>query len=106
MALATYMLENAIVNKEAVLDEKYKYMFSVEVVNNAVVDGMSFRDAYKKVGLDIEAGNYNPPKTVNHSHEGSIGNLCTEEIKNLMNTVVAAFEFDTVESAIKKLITE
>ncbi len=105
LALATYMLENAIVNTDAVNDEKYKYMFSVEVVNQLVLDGVSFRDAYKKVGLDIEAGNYDPPKTVNHTHEGSIGNLCTAEIGKMMDDVVGGFGFEKVERAIRELLS-
>jgi len=104
LGIAAYMFDHIIINKDAANDDKYKYMFSVEVVNNLVLEGMSFRDAYKKVGLDIEAGNYNPPKAVNHSHEGSIGNLCNKEIKQMMNTVLEQFQFHKVDQAISKLM--
>lgn len=98
------MLSNAEVKKDILTDEKYKYLFSVEEVNKLVNAGMPFRDAYKKIGLDIEAGNFIYETSVNHTHEGSIGNLCTEEIKKQMEKVVASFPFKAVETAIHKLL--
>ena len=65
---------------------------------------MPFRDAYKKVGLDIEAGKFTHNKQVHHTHEGSIGNLCNDQITELMNQVVSGFNFDTVEKAEKSLL--
>ncbi|PCH76458.1 MAG: argininosuccinate lyase [Flavobacteriaceae bacterium] len=79
-----YSLENIQVNKRILEDDKYTYLFSVEAVNTLVQQGIPFRDAYKIVGKDIEEGNFNPEKTVNHTHEGSIGNLCLNEIKSKM----------------------
>ena len=67
-------------------------------------DGMPFRDAYKKVGLDIEAGKFVPSKEVHHTHEGSIGNLCTEQIAALMEEVWAGFNFQRMEEAERKLV--
>lgn len=99
------MLSNIEVNKEILADEKYKYLFSVEEVNKLVNQGMPFRDAYKKVGRDIEAGQFTYDTTVNHTHEGSIGNLCTAEIKALMDQVLSGFPFEKVEKAVGKLVS-
>jgi argininosuccinate lyase len=98
------MLSNIEIKKDILADEKYKYLFSVEEVNKLVNSGMPFRDAYKKVGLDIEAGNFKYDTSVAHTHEGSIGNLCTEEIKKMMEKVVSEFPFASVEVAIQNLI--
>jgi argininosuccinate lyase len=98
------MLSNIEVKKDILTDEKYKYLFSVEEVNKLVNAGMPFRDAYKKIGLDIESGKFTYVSSVNHSHEGSIGNLCTQEIKKQMEKVIASFPFKTVEAALNKLL--
>jgi argininosuccinate lyase len=100
------MLGNIEIKKDILADEKYKYLFSVEEVNKLVNAGMPFRDAYKKVGLNIEAGNFKYDPSISHSHEGSVGNLCTEEIKKMMEKVVNEFSFTTVNAAIKKLLTD
>jgi argininosuccinate lyase len=102
--MAGLMLSSIQIKKDILSDEKYKYLFSVEEVNKLVNTGMPFRDAYKKVGLDIEAGKFTYDTSVNHTHEGSIGNLCTEEIKKQMGKVVNSFSFDAVNSAIKKIL--
>src|SRR5690606_26225217 len=78
LSIAHYMLENITVKDGILNDPKYDYLFSVEVVNNQVLSGVPFREAYKNIGLDIEAGNFSPAKEVNHTHEGSIGNLCND----------------------------
>jgi argininosuccinate lyase len=65
---------------------------------------MPFRDAYKKVGLDIEAGNFTPNKNVRHTHEGSIGNLCTKEIAALMHALVEDFHFERIDKAVEALL--
>lgn len=98
------MLSNIEVKENILSDEKYKYLFSVEEVNKLVLSGMPFRDAYKKVGLDIESGNYKPTSTVNHSHEGSIGNLNLKEISSSMDAVVKSFEFQRYHSAVLSLL--
>ena len=85
---------------------KYKLIFSVEEVNRLASEGMPFRDAYRKVGLDIEAGSFEHNKQVNHTHEGSIGNLCNTEIAQLMNEISAGFNFDKVKEAEAKLLQE
>ena len=99
IAMAKMMLENISVVENITADEKYKYMFSVEVVNNMVLSGTPFREAYKTVGLNIEHGNFEVPDTINHTHEGSIGNLCNDRIAELMNGVIAEFGFERVEKA-------
>ncbi len=101
--MAGLMLSNIEIKKNILADEKYKYLFSVEEVNKLVNGGMAFRDAYKKVGLDIEAGNFRYDTNINHSHEGSIGNLCTEEIKKHMQNVIDSFPFKKVNAAVTKL---
>ncbi len=102
--MAGLMLSNIEVKENILSDEKYKYLFSVEEVNKLVNSGMPFRDAYKKVGLDIEARNFKYDSTINHTHEGSIGNLCTEEIKKNMNNVLLSFRFHEIQKAINRLI--
>src|SRR5688572_12930731 len=102
--VAGLMLTNIEIKKDILADEKYKYLFSVEEVNKLVNSGMPFRDAYKKVGLEIEAGNFKNDTSIHHTHEGSIGNLCTEEIKRQMQKVVDSFPFVSVNTAINKLL--
>lgn len=98
------MMEQITVNEHVLDDPKYDYIFSVEEVNRLTTEGMPFRDAYRKVGLDIEAGNFTPNKKINHTHEGSIGNLCNKEIAALMESVIAQFPFEKVNNAESVLI--
>jgi len=92
------------VNKNILEDKKYDYIFSVEEVNRLVLSGVPFREAYKIVGEKIESGEYAPDKKVNHSHEGSIGNLCLDEISNKKAETVKKFQFGKIEKAINQLI--
>lgn len=94
LAMADYMLQHIQVREGILEESRYDYIFSVEVVNKLALEGVPFREAYRQVGLDIEAGSYKPNRCVNHTHEGSIGNLCTVEISALMNAQIEAFEFD------------
>jgi len=98
------MLSNIEIKKDILADEKYKFLFSVEEVNKLVTKGMPFRDAYKKIGSDIEAGKFIYDTKIQHSHEGSIGNLCTDKIKGQMLKVVDSFPFASVHAAIEKLL--
>lgn len=98
------MISQIIVVDGVANDERYKYMFSVEEVNRLTREGMPFRDAYKKVGLDIEAGRFEPVKEVHHTHAGSIGNLCNDRITNLFNATVDEFGFERYHSAIDNLL--
>ena len=102
--IAGLMLNNIEIKKDILADEKYKYLFSVEEVNKLVNTGMPFRDAYKKIGLDIEAGNFKYDTSMHHTHEGSVGNLGTAEIKKQMQKVVGSFPFATVNDSLKKLV--
>jgi argininosuccinate lyase len=102
--IAGLMLNNIEIKKDILADDKYKYLFSVEEVNKLVNTGIPFRDAYKKVGTDIEAGNFRYNTSVHHTHEGSIGNLCTAEIKNQMQKIVDSFPFATVNDSLKKIV--
>lgn len=100
----TYLLKKLIINKNIISENKYKYLFSVEVVNSLVKDGLSFREAYKKVGLDIQKGYFPPITDIKHSHEGSIGNLCNKKLKYLMIKLIKNFKFEVVNNAINKLL--
>jgi argininosuccinate lyase len=102
--MATFMLQNITVNKNILDDPKYAYLFSVEEVNKSVLNGTPFRDAYKQVGLAIEQGNFNPDKNINHTHEGSIGNLQNQQISEAMDKVMESFDFKKVEDAISWLV--
>jgi len=105
IAMASLMIQNMEVKKDLLEDPKYQYLFSVEEVNKLVLGGMPFRDAYKQIGLAIEAGNFTYSTTMKHTHEGSIGNLCTTQIAASMQKVVAAMEIVKVEQQIKELLT-
>ena len=104
LQMTTYIINKIKVNENILSDSRYDLIFSVEEVNRLVTEGMPFRDAYKKVGLDIEAGKFTPCKEVHHTHEGSIGNLCTEQIAALMDNVWNGFNFEKMESAEKALL--
>ena len=104
LRMATHMLRELKVNEHILDDERYALMFSVEEVNRRVLAGVPFRDAYKQVGLEIEAGEFKPDKQVAHTHEGSIGNLCNDRIAQLMQTVVKGFDFERMNNAEKKLL--
>jgi argininosuccinate lyase len=104
LQMATLMLSNIQVKENILSDEKYKYLFSVEEVNKLVLSGMPFRDAYKKVGQDIEQGKFSYQPQVNHTHEGSIGNLCNDIIKNNFDSILSKFNFIRAQSALKKLV--
>ena len=98
------MLSQVKVNTEVATDPRYKLMYSVEEVNRRVTEGTPFRDSYKQVGLEIEAGNFEPCYDICHTHEGSIGNLCNDEISKLFNATLEKFDFDTYHKAFDKLL--
>jgi argininosuccinate lyase len=106
LRMAIYIIERVRVNDHILDDPRYDLMFSVEEVNRLAASGMPFRDAYKKVGLDIEAGRFKPVKEIHHTHAGSIGRLCNEEIKALMDRLLADFHFERAEQAEKALSEE
>ena len=104
LKITSFAVSNMKVNDGILNDDRYKYVFSVEDVNRLVQDGVPFRDAYKQVGKQIEAGEYEPSKELNHTHEGSLGNLCLPEIENKMNAVLDGFRFSVVDTAIADLL--
>ena len=104
LSMAEYIVERIRVNEHILDDTRYDAMFSVEEVNRLAASGMPFRDAYRKVGLDIEAGRFVPDKHVCHTHEGSIGNLCNDRIREMAEATYARFGFDRVAEAENKLL--
>lgn len=102
--MTAMMMDRVEVNRNILDDKRYDYLFSVEEVNRLVLEGVPFRDAYKKVGLDIEAGQFVPDKNVQHTHEGSIGNLCNDEICTYRNQIMSQFGFEQMEIAIQDLL--
>ena len=103
LSITAMAVQNLSVNSRILEDEKYDYIFSVEEVNKLVLAGMPFREAYKKVGEQIEKGVYNPEKEVKHSHQGSIGNLCLDEISDKKVQIVEKFNFKYIEKTINQL---
>ena len=104
LRMTAYIINRIEVNDHILDDPRYDPMFSVEEVNRLAAEGMPFRDAYKKVGLDIEAGRFTPNKNIHHTHEGSIGNLCNDRIEALMQQTLQGFGFDRVAEAECKLL--
>jgi argininosuccinate lyase len=104
IGMTSLMIENMEVKKDILEDVKYQFLFSVEEVNKLVNEGMPFRDAYKKVGLDIEAGNFTYSTSLAHTHEGSLGNLCNAEIAAEMNKVINRMDFAKVDRQIDHLL--
>jgi len=104
LQMVTYIMHEIKVNEHILDDHRYDPIFSVEEVNRLAREGMPFRDAYKKVGLEIEAGQFTPVKEVHHTHEGSIGNLCNDRITALMHEVTEGFHFERMEQAEKALL--
>lgn len=106
LEITTFMLEHIEIKKNILDDPKYDYLFSVEVVNEEVLKGVPFREAYRNIGLAIEEGSFSPQKAVNHTHEGSIGNLCTTEIRGAFDRMVERFGFHHVHSALSALLAD
>lgn len=105
IAMSTFMLKSIKIRQNILQDSFYKHVFSVEVVNELVLKGVPFRDAYKQVGYEIEADQFAPDQNqLNHTHEGSIGNLSLTEIQSKMHQATQAFDFQKIDAAYKKLI--
>lgn len=98
------MIARMSVKDDILAGEAYTYLFSVEEVNRLVLKGVPFRDAYRNVGLSIEQGKFSPDRTLRHTHEGGIGNLCHNDIRRMMEEAVRSFPFQTAEQALKKLV--
>lgn len=106
LQMTAYIINKMEVNEHILDNEMYDPIFSVEEVNRLAADGMPFRDAYKQVGLEIEAGIFHADKHIRHTHEGSIGNLCNDRIQALMEQTLAGFHFERVEQAESKLLKD
>lgn len=104
LRMAAYIINRMEVNSHILDNPMYDPIFSVEEVNRLAAAGMPFRDAYKKVGLEIEAGQFVADKHIHHTHEGSIGNLCNDKIQTLMDQTLQGFTFQKVKDAEKKLL--
>ena len=106
LSMAAYIIRKMEVNEHILDNPIYDPIFSVETVNQMAASGMPFRDAYRKVGLDIEAGNFKPDKNLHHTHEGSLGNLCNDRIQLLMENVLEQFDFSKMQQATDRLLNQ
>ena len=104
LTIAAFALSEMSVKAEILSDDRYKYVYSVEDVNRLVMQGVPFRDAYRQIGMKIQSGNYEPDRRVEHTHAGSIGNLCLPQIHEKFTAVVNRFNFEKVDRAIDKLL--
>lgn len=104
LQMAAYIINKMEVNKNILDNPIYDPMFSVEEVNKLASAGMPFRDAYKKVGLEIEAGTFKADRNIHHTHEGSIGNLCNDKIQSIMEDTLKGFNFERMTDAEKELL--
>ena len=104
--IAGFAIDQMTVSTQLLTDDRYKYVFSVEDVNKLVQQGVPFRDAYKIVGAQINAGTYEPGREINHSHEGSLGNLCLEQISARMKNVIQSYDFRNIEKAFEGLLEQ
>ena len=98
------MLSHIQVKDNLLDDEKYQYLFSVEEVNKLVLQGVPFRDAYRQIGKQIEEGKFQYDPALHHTHEGSIGNLCNEQIANNFKEVLNEFNFGRLQETLMRLI--
>ena len=104
LQMAAYIINKMEVNKHILDNSMYDPMFSVEEVTKLASAGMPFRDAYKKVGWEIEAGTFKADRNIHHTHEGSIGNLCNDKIQGLMEDTLKGFNFERMTDAEKELL--
>ena len=104
LEMTTFMLQHISVKENILADKKYDYLFSVDVVNELALSGVPFREAYKIVGETIEKGTFSPNKTLKHTHEGSLGNLCNPQIETIMADLLQQFKFEKVNKAIENLV--
>lgn len=103
--MAGLLLSQVQLKKDILKNEKYALLFSVEEVNKLLLQGIPFRDAYRKIAADIEQGNFSHTNTLNHSHQGSISNLCNDKIEFGMNDIIQKFNFNKVKIALQQLLS-
>ncbi|MDR1153828.1 MAG: argininosuccinate lyase [Bacteroidales bacterium] len=106
IGMLAYMAEQITVNRDILDDDRYRYLFSVEALNELVLGGAPFRDAYRQVGMEIGEGRFHPVKRTEHTHEGSIGNLCNDQIQEKMKAILRGFTFDKVNRALAELMQQ
>jgi argininosuccinate lyase len=104
LSIANLAVEKLQVNEHILDDPKYEHLFSVEAVNDLVLKGIPFRDAYRQVAALIENGEFHPEKKVKHTHEGSIGNLCLDKIAAKKESLLKKFPFEKIDQAVKHLL--
>ncbi len=104
LGILQYALEKIEIKPGLLKADKYKFLFSVEEVNKEVLKGLPFRDAYHKLSSSIESGTFDPERTINHTHEGSIGNLSTDKIKGKMDRVIQDFGFEKIDEVLEALL--
>ena len=104
IGIAGFILDKLVINSSVLEDDRYKYLFSVEEVNNEVLKGTPFREAYLKIAKKIADNTFSPAGKINHTHEGSIGNLCNDRIRDKMEHILAGFDFERIRNAFSKLI--
>lgn len=105
LQVSAFALQQVQVNEHILDDARYAHLFSVEEVNRLVLSGVPFRDAYKMVGKQIEEGSFSPVTTVNHTHEGSIGNLCNDQIAEKFETTYSGFNSETIQEVKANLVS-
>lgn len=105
LSITNHGIENITINKQSVDRGQHQFLFTVEAVNDLVKADVPFREAYGIISKQVEAGTFHYDKKINHSHEGSLGNLCTAQIKNKFAKIYAQFQFDKVAEAMDKLIS-
>ena len=106
LSIACFAISNMKVNDKIMDDHRYQNIYSVEEVNRLVIQGVPFREAYRQIGESIQRNEFNPDKSVSHTHQGSIGNLCLPEIRKRMDQIIESFNFQRVENAFKQLLSE
>lgn len=106
LQMTELMLSSADVCTDVLKSGQFDTIFSVEEVNRLVLGGVPFREAYRQVKEEIQKGTFRPVKNIHHTHEGSIGNLCLEEIKSIMEAIISRFDFDKVHAALAGLLKE
>ncbi|MCX6227993.1 MAG: argininosuccinate lyase [Bacteroidia bacterium] len=106
LSICSFAVANMKINEDILADKRYENIYSVESVNELVIKGTPFREAYKEIGEAIKKEEFYPNKNINHTHEGSIGNLCLPQIRKKMEKIVESFNFSAAENATKRLLSE
>ncbi|MBN9349582.1 MAG: argininosuccinate lyase [Chitinophagaceae bacterium] len=104
IVMMSMMMKNVVIKKGILRDEKYKYLFTVEEMNKLVLKGMPLRDAYRKIGEQVNKGTFKHSGKLHHTHEGSMGNLMNDAIAKEIAKTVKSFHFEKAHQAIQKLL--